>query len=95
MDIKREEILKLAELSMLSFSDKEIDSLGKDFREFIVHINEIMKISTISDPSSTNRVNVFREDKVIPKDVELILQQAPLRTSNYFTVPSILETPEE
>ena len=95
MDIKREEILKLAELSMLSFSDDEIESLGKDFREFIVYINEIMKISTINDPSTTKRINVFREDKSIPKEVEAILQQAPLRTSHYFTVPSILETPEE
>jgi aspartyl-tRNA(Asn)/glutamyl-tRNA(Gln) amidotransferase subunit C len=94
MDIKREEILKLAELSMLSFSDKEIDNLSKDFKEFICHINEIMAVDTMNDPSTEKRINVFREDKAITKNSDAILNEAPLRTENYFTVPSILETPE-
>jgi len=94
MDIKREEILKLAELSMLSFSDKEIDNLSKDFKEFICHINEIMAVDTMNDPSTEKRINVFREDRAIAKNSDAILNEAPLRTENYFTVPSILETPE-
>jgi aspartyl/glutamyl-tRNA(Asn/Gln) amidotransferase C subunit len=94
MDIQREEIIKLAELSMIKFTDKEIDALSSDFKEFIGYIQEIMAVETTNDPSSIRRINVFREDKVIVKDREDILNQAPVRSGDYFAVPSILETPE-
>lgn len=95
MDITREEVIKLAELSMLEFSDKEIDVLTQDFKEFLSHIQEIMSVPVSEDLSSIRRINVFREDKAILKDREEILDQAPARSGDYFAVPSILETPED
>lgn len=95
MDITREEVIKLAKLSMLEFSEKEIDRLESDFKEFLSHIQEIMAIDVTDDLSSIRRINVFREDKAVLKDREDILNQAPARSGDYFAVPSILETPED
>ncbi len=95
MDITREEVVKLAELSMIEFSDEEIDTLTRDFKEFLGHIQEIMAVEVSNDLSSIRRINVFREDKAVLKDREEILNQAPARSGDYFAVPSILETPED
>ena len=94
MDIQKEEILKLAELSMLKFNEKELEVLTHDFKEFLVYIQEIMTIEAMNDSSRSGRINVFREDKVIMKDREDILNQAPVRSGDYFAVPSILENTE-
>jgi aspartyl-tRNA(Asn)/glutamyl-tRNA(Gln) amidotransferase subunit C len=95
MDITREEVIKLAELSMLEFNDKEIDALTRDFKEFLGYVQEIMAVDIAGEQNSVQRINVFREDKAIAKEREDILNQAPSRCGDYFAVPSILETPED
>ncbi len=95
MNINREEVVKLAALSMLEFSDQEIDRLTSDFKEFLSHIQEIMAVEATEDLSSIRRINVFREDKALIKEREDILNQAPARSGDYFAVPSILETSED
>ena len=95
MNINREEVVKLAALSMLEFSDQEIARLTSDFKEFLSHIQEIMGVEATEDLSSIRRINVFREDKALIKEREDILNQAPARSGDYFAVPSILETSED
>jgi len=95
MNITREEVIKLAELSMLEFNDAEIDALTRDFQEFLGYVQEIMNVDIAGEQNSMQRINVFREDKSITKDREDILNQAPSRYEDYFAVPSILETPED
>ena len=94
MDIQKEEVLKLAQLSMLRFTDQEITVLTRDFKEFLGYVQEIMTIDTLPNSESNRRFNVFREDKVINKDREDILSQAPARSNDYFVVPKILEGTE-
>lgn len=95
MDITREEVIKLAELSMLEFSDQEINALTHDCKAFLNHIQEIMTLEVPDQLGSNRRINVFREDKAVVKEREDILNQAPARSGDYFAVPSILETPED
>ena len=94
MDINREEVVKLAELSMLEFTAEEINTLTQECKEFINHIQEIMALDMPDQSNSIRPISVFREDKAILKDREDILNQAPARSGDYFAVPSILETPE-
>lgn len=94
MDIQKEELLKLAQLSMLKFNDQELASLSRDFKEFLGYVQEIMTIDTLPNAENNARFNVFREDKVVTKDREEILNQAPARANDYFAVPKILEGSE-
>lgn len=94
MDIQKEEVLKLAQLSMLRFNDQEVTTLTRDFKEFLGYVQEIMTVNTLPNSESNRRFNVFREDKVITKDREDVLSQAPARSNDYFVVPKILEGTE-
>jgi aspartyl/glutamyl-tRNA(Asn/Gln) amidotransferase C subunit len=94
MDIQKEEVLKLAQLSMLRFTDQEVTVLTRDFKEFLGYVQEIMTVDVLPNSESNRRFNVFREDKVINKDREDILSQAPARSNDYFVVPKILEGTE-
>jgi len=94
MDIQKEEVLKLAQLSMLRFSDQELTTLTSDFKEFLGYVQEIMTVDSLPNSESNRRFNVFREDRAITKDREDILSQAPARSNDYFVVPKILEGTE-
>lgn len=94
MDISREEVLRLAELSMLEFNDQEIAALTHDCKAFLNHIQEIMTLDIPQQLGGNRPINVFREDKAVVKEREDILKQAPARSGDYFAVPSILEPSE-
>ncbi|MBR3329055.1 Asp-tRNA(Asn)/Glu-tRNA(Gln) amidotransferase subunit GatC [Candidatus Saccharibacteria bacterium] len=67
MDIKREDILHLADLSNFSLSDKEIDSLGNDMKKIIKYISQLDELNT-ENIEPTYQVfemeNVWREDVI-------------------------------
>lgn len=71
MDIKREDILHLAELSNFSLNDAEATSLEKDLREIIGYISELDQLNT-DDIEPTYQVfemqNVWRADEILPQD---------------------------
>jgi aspartyl-tRNA(Asn)/glutamyl-tRNA(Gln) amidotransferase subunit C len=67
MSITREEILNLAKISSLSFSDAEIEGLEKDLGSMLDHVSQLEELETEGvDP--TFRVlsmeNVWREDNI-------------------------------
>ena len=67
MDIKREDILHLADLSNFSLSDEEIDSLGNDMKKIIKYISQLDELNT-ENIEPTYQVfemeNVWREDVI-------------------------------
>ena len=87
MEITREEIDHLAELSDLSLSDKEAESLKGDLENIIKYISQLNELDT-EGVEPTYQVfemeNVWREDDIIPQeaDREKLLNLAPAYQGN-------------
>ena len=95
MDIKREDILHLAELSEFKLSDNEAKSLEKDLQGIVKYISQLDKLDT-DNVEPTYQVfemeNVWREDKIIPQDAdrEALLALAKETKDNQVKVPKVL-----
>lgn len=95
MEIKREDILHLAELSNLSLTEEEIESLGGDLEKIITYISQLNELDT-KDVEPTYQVfemeNVWREDEILPQDAdrEALLALAPETEDNQVKVPRVL-----
>ena len=95
MDIKREDILHLADLSDFSLSDAEIDSLGGDLREIIKYISQLEDLDT-DNIEPTYQVfemeNIWREDEIKIQDAtrEELLALTKEEKDNQIKVPKVL-----
>lgn len=95
MDIEREDILHLAELSEFSLSESEIDSLGEDLKDIIKYISQLDELNT-NDTEPTYQVfemdNVWREDKILPQDAEreMLLNLTKEEQNHQIKVPKVL-----
>jgi len=95
MDIKREDILHLSDLSNFSLSDTEIESLGSDLESIIKYISQLDELNT-DGVEPTYQVfemeNVWRLDEILPQDAsrEELLALAPASQENQIKVPKVL-----
>lgn len=95
MEIKREDILHLAELSDISLSDTEIDSLGNDLQNIIKYISQLDNLNT-DNVEPTYQVfemeNVWREDEIATQDAsrEELLSLTKEEQDNQIKVPKVL-----
>ncbi len=95
MDIKREDILHLANLSDFSLSDAEIESLGEDLQGIIRYISQLEELDT-DGIEPTYQVfemeNVWREDEIKPQDAsrEQLLALTKEEKDNQIKVPKVL-----
>ena len=71
MEIKREDIIHLADLSNFSLSDTDIDALGNDLQSIIEYISQLEELDT-DDVEPTYQVfemeNIWRSDVIKPQD---------------------------
>ncbi|MBQ3353496.1 Asp-tRNA(Asn)/Glu-tRNA(Gln) amidotransferase subunit GatC [Candidatus Saccharibacteria bacterium] len=95
MDIKREDILHLADLSDFSLSDSEVKSLGEDLQNIIKYISQLDKLNT-NDIEPTYQVfemeNVWREDEILAQDAErdMLLALSKEEIDHQVKVPRVL-----
>ena len=95
MEIKREDILHLAELSDFSLPENEIKSLQMDLQGIIKYISQLDQLDT-NDVEPTYQVfemeNVWREDEVLPQeaDREALLALTKEAKDNQIKVPKVL-----
>ena len=95
MEIKRDDILHLAELSNFSLSEEEIKSLGKDLDDIIKYISQLDELDT-ADVEPTYQVfemeNVWRDDEIITQDAtrEELLALTKEEKDNQIKVPKVL-----
>ena len=95
MEIKREDILHLAELSDFSLSDVEAKSLEKDLQGIIEYISQLDQLDT-GHVSPTYQVfemdNVWREDELVEQDAtrEQLLALTKEEKDNQIKVPKVL-----
>ena len=95
MEIKREDILHLADLSKLSLSEEEIASLEKDLQGIINYISQIGELDTSSvEPTYQvfEMVNVWRDDVILGQDAtrEELLALTKEEKDNQVKVPKVL-----
>ena len=95
MEIKREDILHLADLSDFSMGAEEADALTADLQNIIKYISQLDELDT-SEVEPTYQVfemeNVWREDEILPQDAtrEQLLALTKAEKDNQIKVPKVL-----
>ena len=95
MEIKREDILHLADLSNFAVSKEETESLKKDLNSIIKYISQLDELDT-SKVEPTYQVfemeNVWREDEILPQEADRakLLALAEEETNYQIKVPKVL-----
>ena len=95
MEINRETIKHLAELSNFSVTEEETERLGKDLQSIINYISQLDELDT-KDVEPTYQVlemeNVWREDVLVPTEAtrEELLAMTKEEKDNQIKVPKVL-----
>jgi aspartyl-tRNA synthetase len=93
--ITRSQVKHIAQLVRLKLEEKEIDSYKNDLNSILDYVDMLGELDTdkVQPMSgSLDRKNVWREDEPgKTKKSTDILKNAPMKDSNYFKVPRILE----
>lgn len=98
MSITRAEVLKIADLAKLYFSEEEFDAFTAQFQRILEYIEQLKQVN-IEDIEPTSHVSltadferhIFREDEVKPSlPAEESLANAPDPGSGHFRVPKVL-----
>ena len=95
MEIKREDILHLSDLSDFSLSEEEITKLGSDLEGIIKYISQLDELNT-DNVEPTYQVfemeNVWRDDEILPQDAtrEQLLALTKEEKDNQIKVPKVL-----
>ena len=95
MEIKREGILHLADLSEFGLSETETELLGKDLQGIIKYISQLDELDA-NNIEPTYQVfemeNVWREDEILEQDAtrEQLLALTKNEKDNQIKVPKVL-----
>lgn len=89
-EFNKEDLLKVAKLSALDLSEKEIENFGEQLKNVLNFIEQIKEVDVQNDFELIRNKNLFREDQVIESNPNEILNAAPQQQLNYFVVPKIL-----
>jgi len=94
MQIDKNLITYMEDLSCLSLSDDEKNQMAGDLQKILNGISKLLDLNTdgMSAEVPYNNVNIFRDDEVQPSfDRELILKNAPVKNDEYFIAPKTVE----
>jgi aspartyl-tRNA(Asn)/glutamyl-tRNA(Gln) amidotransferase subunit C len=96
--IDRAEVLKIADLARLHFSEEELDDFTAQFQHILDYIEQLRQVN-VEDVEPTSHVSlgldfekhVLREDEVRSSlPVEESLANAPDPGSDHFRVPKVI-----
>ncbi len=95
MKITKEEVLRVASLSKLKFTDDEAETLKTAMSDVIGFADQLSELDTegvIPTAHAIPMQNAFREDEIKPSLTrEEILKNAPEADEEGFIVPKVLE----
>ena len=94
MQVSREELLHIADLSELILEENEIDNYLENLQD-ILNFANIVNNAQVDDLNITiganETKNVFRKDEVkVFEDNEALMQNAPSKEMNMFKIPKVL-----
>ena len=95
MEIKREDIIHLADLSDFSLPEAEIDSLSRDLKDIIGYISQLEELDTdniVPTYQVFEMENIWRADEILPQDAtrEQLLALTKEEKDNQIKVPKVL-----
>ena len=94
MALSREEVLKIAKLSKLSFEEKEIEKFQVELNDILKYVDMLNEVDTSSvEPLIyiNEAVNNFREKEEKPStEINKVLQNAPESAENAIVVPKVV-----
>ncbi|MGY6562531.1 MAG: Asp-tRNA(Asn)/Glu-tRNA(Gln) amidotransferase subunit GatC [Luteibaculaceae bacterium] len=94
MQIEKELVLKLAELSKLEFSESEIELFRSDFQKMLNFVDKLNEVDVAGvEPLIfiTEEFNKLRQDEAkVTISQQDALQNAPQKDTDYFRVPKVL-----
>ena len=94
MALTKEEVLKIAKLSKLSFEDKEIEKFQVELNDILKYIDMLNEVDTSKvEPLVyiNEAVNNFREKEEKPSlEIKKVLFNAPESAENAIVVPKVI-----
>ncbi len=98
MEITRDQVLKIAELAKLEFSEAELEDFTAQFQHILEYIEKLKEVHVEGvDPTSHVSLtdgfekHIFREDETRPSlPVEEALMNAPDPGDGHFRVPKVI-----
>lgn len=98
MAISKEEVIRVAELSKLSFEEKDLDLFTTQMGRIIDMVEELENVDTTGVPFTSNvvsEISVLREDVVIHGESrEELLKNVPETKDGFIKVPAIMDNGE-
>ena len=98
MSISRADVMKIADLAKLHFSEEELDAFTIQFQHILDYIEQLKQVN-VEDIEPTSHVSltadfekhIFREDEIRPSlPAEESLANAPDHGSGHFRVPKVI-----
>ncbi len=94
MGISKEEVLHVAHLARLEFSEEELERFTTELSRILEYMNKLSELDTSSVEPMYHAIeleNVFRKDVVRESFTEEeILKNAPRKKESYFVVPKVI-----
>lgn len=95
MELNKETVEKLAQLSRLNFSESEQEAIRQDLEQMIGFVEKLNEINTDGVEPLTHineNVNSLRKDEVKGSvDTATALSNAPVSEGPFFTVPKVIK----
>ena len=93
--LQKADIIRLAELSSLTFSDKETDALLIDLQNILQYVDQLNGITLTEQPAPVSNSNVFRADAARTEPCLNLITQAPEHQETYFVVPKVVDSSKD
>lgn len=95
MQVSKEQLLHIANLSRLNLKEDEVDSYLENLQEILTFAEKVNSASTegLDETIGANdNYNVFRKDEVVVfEDAEALLQNAPSQERGMFSIPKVIQ----
>ena len=94
MSIDNSVVKKIANLSKINLSDKELENLKHELNKILDWVDDLKKVDTkMVEPmlSVFNENMKMRDDKVELTNTDEILSNAPDKKESFFVVPKVIE----
>lgn len=95
MQVSREQLLHIANLSRLNLKEEELDNYLENLQEILTFAEKVNNapVDGLGETIGANdNYNVFRKDEVIDfEDKEALLQNAPSEEFGMFKIPKVIQ----
>ena len=92
--ISKDDVLKLAKLSMLELTDDQLDKFTRELDEIVGYVEQLQAVDVeVLEPTFqvTGLQNVMRPDEIIDfETTEILLKNAPAQENNQIKVRRVL-----